>query len=369
MFCSAPWEHIFIDTNGDAKTCCAAKQTIGNIRKQSIESILASNTLTSIRENIKNESWCNNCIACKEIEDNGGVSERFEFNNQEIKEYIHANLNFFIPRILDIRWDNTCNLACVYCDGKASSAWNKVDNLFSKIEVNEENIKNFKDYLLKNKDQIQQLWLLGGEPLLMKENLELLTFLPDDIPISITSNLSIPNLNKSAIWHELKKKKNISYRISFENIDKKFEYVRFGAKWDVFTKNLDELSKITQNIFAAATYNIFSAYDISSLYSFCEEKKIQISLQMLNDPKVLNIFNFPKEYKLKAAKEIEKTINSFHDYRGKNVNTLLNIKSALENSENELPNILEKYNSFINDQEVKLKKNLYFKDLWTDFYI
>jgi hypothetical protein len=128
------------------------------------------------------------CEYCKNIEDAGGQSDRI------------TNLNFpgmypppeldtdssairVTPRILEVYFDNTCNLKCLYCSPKFSSLWdaeNKkfgyfksqaidISDKFQKSKNIDSNKEKIFSWLKENGKYLTNFNILGGEPLYQKE--------------------------------------------------------------------------------------------------------------------------------------------------------------------------------------------------------
>ena len=68
-FCSFPFDTIFLGADSGVKTCCSARQDLGNLNVNAIETILNSDIAQEVRESIINNQWHSQCSQCKEIED------------------------------------------------------------------------------------------------------------------------------------------------------------------------------------------------------------------------------------------------------------------------------------------------------------
>ena len=91
------------------------------------------------------------CEYCRNIELAGGASDRItnlDFWNFDQPKELQLNLTAttVTPRILEIYFNNTCNLKCTYCGPHFSSLWNDeltrfgditfvIDNTFRRVEV------------------------------------------------------------------------------------------------------------------------------------------------------------------------------------------------------------------------------------------
>jgi MoaA/NifB/PqqE/SkfB family radical SAM enzyme len=89
------------------------------------------------------------------------------------------------------------------------------------------------------------VYLAGGEPLLMKENLELLKELNPDVNLRINTNLSKVD---TGVFDAVCKFKNVHWTVSAETIEDEYEYIRFGGKWQDFLDNLNTIRKLDHKI-------------------------------------------------------------------------------------------------------------------------
>jgi hypothetical protein len=209
---------------------------------------------------------------------------------------------------------------------------------------------------------------LGGEPLLQKQNEKLISNINCDI--TILTNLSVV-LNDNKIYNNLIEKDNVKWNVSFETIGDKFEYVRRGADWNVFKSNLYELFNRTgRKIGAQPVYCLYSALNLSEYYDFINECGFfdNVFWQVLNHPKNLDIFNYPKNVKLLAIQEIDKCVDKHRNF---DMSTLLNIKSELINKMDEYDRkTVKNLDSFLFNLENKQLKNdnLKFNNIFGTIY-
>ena len=65
LYCTSPFNSLFIKPNGDVSSCCAGTIPWGNIKDNTIEEIIHSETAIKLRNNVLNgieDSYCNWCI-------------------------------------------------------------------------------------------------------------------------------------------------------------------------------------------------------------------------------------------------------------------------------------------------------------------
>jgi len=301
-FCVLPWTGVYIQPDGQVRNCAITKDTLGNINDTDLKSILYGQENQNIKQDMLNDVMHERCGQCHRLEKNqknhfDQVSNRVwyikKLKNSDRDIYdSHQNFNL---RILDLRWKNTCNFACVYCDEYLSSRWATELGLPQKIES--EALKKSLDFIYNNLHNYKHVYLAGGEPLLIKENLvllEKLLVINPDVEIRINTNLSIIN---NEIYLILKKFKNVHWTVSIDNTGAEFEYLRYGSDWNVFLKNLDILNKDFDTInfnFVWCILNPFSILDcMDFLINDLGYHENTIIVNPLEMPLWLNVNNLP----------------------------------------------------------------------------
>lgn len=299
-FCPAPWVSVYINPDGTVQNCSCSSNRYGSINDQCLEDITKSPKNINLKEMMLSKQFDNNCATCYDYEKNN-----YSINTPSQRTYYLKTLktvpldtynspeNFSIHQI-DLRWRNTCNQACVYCDPGLSSKW--ADELGVTIKINEQARIDSKNYIYKHIEQIKDVYLAGGEPLLINDNIELLTLLYEknpDVKIRINTNLSTLD-NK--VYKLLQKFKNLHWIVSVDSIEKEYEYIRFPGNWDQFTKNLKLLQATGQTIsfnmvwFVLNSTSIFECMEYLYDLGFHENS---IVVHPLESPPHLNINNLP----------------------------------------------------------------------------
>ena len=248
MTCSAPWRGLHIRTNGDILTCCAGATSLGNIHTDTLEDALNGKVIKEVRQSIKDgklhKEYCKNCIAITKQNVRCELDWHNDINNDFKLEEV--DLNYTYPTLFDARWNNTCNSSCIYCDETQSSKW----AVLKKSPAFVKNIKN-KEYLTNffegHKDHWRTISLVGGEPLMIKENMMILDNCAKDVPITVITNLS-SDLSTSKVFKKLMTFDTVGWHLSFDNVEEHYEYVRQGSNWQVFNNNLKTLGDAIGNI-------------------------------------------------------------------------------------------------------------------------
>lgn len=242
-FCPAAWTSVYVEPTGRVDNCCVGLNNLGNLSEvESIAEILTGPTNIGIQQSMLNDQVVPGCAWCHGGIDGGletlQVSMLRKFPNKDDPVY---QVGSFDLRYLDARWSNTCNLACVYCSPTSSSLWAQELGRTIKIERNDKN--NFLQYVLDNVESLKEVYLAGGEPLLMRENELLLNELVvrnPDCKLLVNTNL----LNTDTkIYQQLISMPNVEWLVSFDATGIEYEYLRWPGKWSEFESNLLQLKR------------------------------------------------------------------------------------------------------------------------------
>ena len=341
--CAAPWRGLHINPRGDVKTCCAGDPNmLGNLNTQTIEEILHGPVLQEIRQTIKqgrpHERYCYNCVKAERY----GRSER-DWHNR-------LNLNFdpatvsdtdHYPVLIDVRWNTTCNLSCNYCAEACSSSWAALKGIPVKSGARPY-YEQVCDYLEQHRDRIREVALVGGEPLLLPENVRLLDVIPESATVTLITNASV-DLESNKIFRKLATRQRVGWSLSFDNVGTRFEYVRNGGEWTKLLHNLDliqELMKNGQWGGIHAVYNLYNATRLVEFTEFARARGLSIQWQSLYQPDCLDPQRLGPDIRDLALAEIDRLLatdlcleseQSFFKSVRQNFNTLqVNLRDSLK---------------------------------------
>jgi radical SAM protein with 4Fe4S-binding SPASM domain len=247
-FCVLPWTGVYIQPNGDVRNCAVTPMAIGNINNTPLEQILTGEVNTTVKTEMLNDIMRPQCGQCHRLESRqkntfDQVSNRVWYLKKlkNTDKTVFDSPNNFKLKMLDLRWKNTCNFACVYCDAELSSRW--ATELKQPQRIESDALIKSLDYIYSNLDEVEHIYLAGGEPLLVRENLVLLEkmlVINPDVDLRLNTNLSVLD---NDIYLLVKKFKNVRWTISIDNIGQEFEYLRYGGNWNKFIKNLGILTQ------------------------------------------------------------------------------------------------------------------------------
>ena len=303
-FCVLPWTGFELEPNGVVKNCIISKENIGNIHQNSIENILQSKKNLEIKTQMLNKEFPNNCTGCYFQEKDRttsfeNISSRLYYA-KELGPHINNNLldnknNFDLSHV-DLRWTNHCNQACVYCSPEYSSKW--ATELGETIKSDKQARDQVKKYVFNNVKQLKNVYLAGGEPLLINENrafLKLLLEKNPNVTLRVNTNLSS---TKTGVFELLCKFKNVHWTVSVESMDKEYEYIRYHGSWKDFIKNLKHIQTLNHKISFNMLYfilNYKSIFDCIDYFKSIGFHNNSFIIGPLYTPLFLNIKHLPQK--------------------------------------------------------------------------
>lgn len=289
-FCPAPWTSLYVAPSGQLENCCLSKNNIGNINQDSIQQSISGTANTKIKQLMLNSERVEGCNQCYDQAGEHTLRHHFLQQYSSLGDDFYLDTNNFKLKYLDLRWNNTCNLACIYCGPECSSLWAERKGQIVKMQSSAKN--PLLDYALESAADIKEVYMAGGEPLLLKENEIFLNKLLEVNPqcrILVNTNLN-HNLENNKIFNLLTKFKSIQWLISSETSDQQYEYIRWPGKWDLFYKNLKIIKNLPgHNIsfnMVLMNINVVSIWDfIDMLYNDIgiEHKFITINIYNMKD--------------------------------------------------------------------------------------
>jgi organic radical activating enzyme len=207
---------------------CCVYQT-----QQVYSSLDEYNASSEIQQLRSATDWPAGCKGCQQQESLGHTSHR---NHAE-----HA-LKAVTGRRYEIMPSNVCNLRCVMCDSKYSTALAHerftvgldAINISHEVSAGQQQLE-----ILEQDHDIESISLIGGEFFLSKKNLEFLDFvIARKIPLRVVTNATV--LLNTHI-EKLKKITELELQISIDGVGPGYEFMRYPAEWSVFDTNVKQL--------------------------------------------------------------------------------------------------------------------------------
>lgn len=315
-FCPMPWAGLMYNFDGEVKNCIRSAGPLGNIKDQPIGQILVDNNINR-QTQIINKQPVPTCHTCYDLERGKKgfdiISDRI-FYIREIKNKPEVyNTGNFDLQTVDVRWTNVCNFACVYCGPQFSSKWCDELKIYPQ-QPSEQQLDDFKNYVYDRAGQFKHVYLAGGEPLLMKENLTLLEKLTPDTHIRINTNLSKVD---TRVFDAVCEFPNVHWTLSVESMGDEFEYIRYGGTWSDFLDNLAKIKKLDHKIsfnmlhFLLNYDSVFDCVDFLKDLGFHNNSFV---IGALINPDYLNIRNLPTEVLDSVKSKLQSRINQKPGY-------------------------------------------------------
>jgi MoaA/NifB/PqqE/SkfB family radical SAM enzyme len=247
--CVLPWTGFELEPSGKVKNCILSKDAIGSINTTPIKDIVNGQSNLFIKDQMMKDKKPNSCEGCyfqeKNRSDLSSISSRLYYLREVGKKTdlsLYDKKENFLLKHVDLRWTNSCNQACVYCGPELSSKW--AQELNQRITSNKKARREVKEFVFSNIQNLENVYLAGGEPMLMKENLEFLELLKDKNPncsVRVNTNLSTTG---TGVFDILSSLKNVHWTVSVETMAEEYEYIRHHGSWRDFCNNLDSIRKI-----------------------------------------------------------------------------------------------------------------------------
>lgn len=314
-FCVIPWTGFELEPNGNVKNCIISKDIIGNIHKDNIEEILSNNP---VRKEMLEGKYPSNCAGCylqeKHRPNNfDSISSRLYYAKElanKVPKDLFDNKDNFVLKHIDVRWSNSCNQACTYCGPSYSSKW--ATELGEDIPKDKSKTDKLKEYVYSHITTLENVYLAGGEPLLMKQNKDFLDKLYDanpDCTIRVNTNLSKTN---TGVMKSICRFKNVHWTISIDAIEKRYEYIRHHGIWQDFVENLNTISKLGHKISFNMLYFILNYKEIFKAIEYLQNLGFHNNsfvIGPLYTPHALNVLNLPQDELEKCKKELQHRID------------------------------------------------------------
>lgn len=292
-FCAAPFNRVFVLSNGTFRDCCQTSPTITS--KTANWEEWWNHELTEFRQElISNHDFPKACNNCKIQESVGGKSFRTSLN----QTYTPTSY----PAAWSVMVGNICNLACWHCSEEFSSrieSDKKKLNILSKNYISpgddfEKRWPQLKINILSSFDHHKHvtLSLLGGEPTYNKLVKDFLFWLYDnnlssrvklEITTNGTKNNNLRDILKKEFWQ------HTYMAISIDAIGKKAEWLRYGCNWSDIDNSIDFYKNHTDYVELHLTLSVLNIKDLPDIYDYAQLKKLKLVINTLNQPSFFSI--------------------------------------------------------------------------------
>lgn len=309
-FCAAPWKVLHISPQGEVHSCYESAEVLGNLYESSLQDIWGGEKFQFLREQMLSGEKPSACSKChKKEEALEGKSLRTQLNHELGMEGATNLIPPLAPTYLDIAVSNTCNLKCRICGPYYSSSWMKELGDQTKLKfraITKEHIEE--DIFPLMTENLKKLVLTGGEPLIDRQNDELLRELQaknlKDVALEYNTNATTIKEETLSLWGDFP---NVRCNFSLDDFGAQFEYLRKGASWTDAVATMRKIKHSTPHVALTSytTINIFNVLDypylVKEIYSLGLFEMKDIHLHYLVTPEYYSIQVLPLEIKNKVT--------------------------------------------------------------------
>jgi organic radical activating enzyme len=269
------WSTVYL-RQGTSSSCHRTDQAA--IPPDNFESFHNLPNKIRAREMMLRSEWPQEgCQYCEKIEDAGGMSDRqyqlfagHDADRTPTELLTDPTATEVVPTILEIYFNNTCNMSCLYCGSHFSSKWEEENRRFGMYENKSKTVafgwdnkqpdldynKMLADFwrYLEEKDRylhIRQYQIAGGEPFYQEEleaSIEFWDTHPNpDLVFNFITNLKVKperfqaTIDRLGVMASQGKIKKVQISSSLDCWGPQQEYVRWGLDLNEWTKNFEYL--------------------------------------------------------------------------------------------------------------------------------
>ena len=323
-YCPLIDHQIMIDYYGETSPCCHV------MLAKSLDEF--PEKIAALRKEMASGKRMKVCKRCWQDEDNGLESLRNVsldlYKNQPIDQRLLS---------LDIRINNTCNLACTMCNSQASSLWAKLEGTDSESSINDAAL----DQLISQSASLIKISMQGGEVFYGTAFADFLERLSNKSQITLEFFTNAISIDVGLIKKWQSEFKYVMMIASVDGTEEVFEEIRWPAKWNNLQRKLD---KVYPLLSAALRFH----YTLQNSNLLCIKRfvdwrnerypKSGITFSELHWPEPLKFTNV-NDVDRKLGIELIEQINSSFDYERAR---LRGLKNLLENSKTNDVTLAEK---------------------------
>lgn len=283
------------------------------------------------------------CHMCWHIEDTSktAVSDRLV---KSVRWQDHIDTltvdDHYIPKFIEVVFDNLCNLNCSYCDPGQSSSWaakiqkqaieldSDYRDLYRKIHIQsggtkQEYLDAWLSWWPEICSQVETLKISGGEPLISPNFWRFFDSVgpSPQLKLGINSNLCVDADRIRSFANAATNFQSIKIAASIDGQGVMAEYVRKGLDYKLFLDNARLWCEITPD---NCTLNLQSTVNILSVWCFADFLELVAALRKEYPTKIVTFYStmvrfpefqcmslLPKELRLELARDINSQKKQF----------------------------------------------------------
>lgn len=366
-FCSVPFALFSSKPDGSIRLCNYSQTAYVlneegqryNLSENTIDEVWHSKWMNRFREKMLSQNVPAECQVCHKEEACGKTSKRFIENKKYLEksqdsisyaEKNHGKVETF-PVHFDLRLGNLCNLKCRTCNPLFSSTWAKEVESYPDsvvLQAYQGSLDRARTNKSWHKDpavwakfhdiagSIEEIYLTGGEPMMIKEHYSLLKFLTENdyaknITIRYSTNLTM--LPDEFLQYAPSFKK-ISMSCSIDAYGLRNDWLRSPSKWAKIEENFMKALMLPDSVYLDinATLSIFNVYYFDELFLYFKKlskesgRNFHVFTDILYEPDFMQMKLLPDHLKEKTRHKL-KALLKFEDLtlgERKNIFSILN---------------------------------------------
>jgi hypothetical protein len=298
-FCAFPFIELLVD-RGNTTVCCRSATPVAPIAE--LKNYRTDPHYQEIRQKmIRGERISEHCRSCYDLEDMGITSARKQETVEWANRLRFHTIDDFLavekPFYYEVRPSNKCNLQCRMC-GPSSS--HLIDQEYRRLGLVDQSLPPIEKFgggfEIVNFDNLQKLYVAGGEPLIMPETYE---FLERCIRERHTDFELLINTNGTKLSEKFKNVlnqfSNLQFIFSIDAFDRLNHYIRWPSDWDTIINNWRYLREHGHKVTVNTTVSIYNVHRLHELYEFIdlEFPNTLTHCQIVEEPHCLSPWLFP----------------------------------------------------------------------------
>ena len=340
--------------NGFATTCAIQTDYLHKYKSTTLPSKFINNpNFKQFRLQLARGEWPAGCHMCAEVEkENSSTSMRFDYKYDEAYyHYATGEIDFESIKIIELRFSNSCNMACLHCSQVYSSGWmsklkhykptkqdhelhlDQITGIMHRrdpsedfsIELSIADIKNIVEDLNKNFPNIERIEFAGGEVLHQKQFfpcLELLAQHPNskNIFVSFHSNFNA-NFDPNELSQLLEPFGETLIHMSIDSGKNIYPYFRDG-NWETLVNNINVFRSVNNftRLGAVCTTSVYQVMDIQNVFESLLSLDIdEFHASLVYTPEYLNPAILMLHFKDDVLNDIENTYTWLQQYPNENL--------------------------------------------------
>lgn len=293
--CVLPWMHLATHPSGGTSLCCRSNHTnavswakqpnsplMMTLENFKLKDMVNCDTNIRVRQAMIDGQQPIECEGCWRDED-AGIKSKRQYENERWAHIIdELEKSAFIKRpnyrYIELRLGNICNNACLTCNSYSSSRWYPDEKKISKDLpwFNLRPLENFKwfenpefyDALTLYSEGVEEIYINGGEPTLIKAHFRYLENLINNgtaSKVHLVYSLNMMDIpdNLIELWKSFKQ---VTVNASIDDYAERNYYIRYPTKWEETLASIDKLNDVP-NVYwhVTQTVSIFNVFNLDEL--------------------------------------------------------------------------------------------------------